>query len=896
YHFDNTAQIGKALSNIITLPNGEVYCQNFSGQILYTKSDSLLLNHNISAAGDYYRMYYLQGKIYTFNRDTIRCYNPITQQTKFFHLPKLIAHITTRVANMLLLIKEDGSCFKIENEKLVDLKLHLKTPFYFVQNTAQGIVLLQKTNNEKIRVIKNGMQQYFKGISDSVFLYGVKQIEDHLYLCTSGGIYGYDNQLNPLWGGRALYADKRISSVMIDAEGAYWISTLDDGILYVPNIQLMVYGLNEYQFTNLAPYVHNKILCGTSKNKLLQFDLYSKTFKLLYKGQNKHEVGAILYDSISKYIVYCADKIYFIRESKLLLQRAYSVKDICVFSPGNFLFSFSNNCCILSPPIMPVKTALPNWLSYSTTDNELFFLGMEVQRTRSVCYSQEDSCVLAAYSNGLFLKNKSGIYELKYKGSAIMSSQLKLANGKVWIATFNRGILCYNIAQNKFTQVPLDTNTSIQKIAVTNEVLCYIADDIICSYNLITGQFKKWSTADGVPAAELKDILIDEGTLYVATSGGLISFPLSLKAANDVAPKIFILQAKNNGVIIDKNSPVFLNSDDNNLEVSFAVPSYKGNQKIVVQYQLNNDRWSTLGTAQRSIKLSHLSAGSYLLKIRAINEDGLLSVNTGQFHFNVLAPFYQKWWFILLLVLATVFIVLGISRYRTKLLVHKQKQALEATELKRQLDLSTLKTLRAQMNPHFIYNALNSIQGYVYSGEKELASKYLSAFSDLSRSLLDSSSATEVSLHEEIKLIDLYLQLECIRLPKIKYIINIADEIEQHMIFIPAMIIQPIVENAIKHGLANKPEDGLLMINFIEQQKTLLITIEDNGIGRKKSNELNQRKKDKPNSYASNAIEDRIALLNKNRAQPIVHTIVDKHQLGVATGTLVTLTIPIDND
>jgi len=169
-------------------------------------------------------------------------------------------------------------------------------------------------------------------------------------------------------------------------------------------------------------------------------------------------------------------------------------------------------------------------------------------------------------------------------------------------------------------------------------------------------------------------------------------------------------------------------------------------------------------------------------------------------------------------------------------------------------------------------------------------------FSDLSRSLLDSSSLTEITLHDEIKLIELYLQLECIRLPKIKYEIKRQSGLQEYVIHIPAMILQPLVENAVNHGFANKTEDCYLELRFTESNNTLVVEIEDNGIGRVKSAEINLRKNKKYQSFSMQAIEDRISILNKNRKKPIEQAVIDKYDANnKPCGTFVKLSIPIED-
>lgn len=239
------------------------------------------------------------------------------------------------------------------------------------------------------------------------------------------------------------------------------------------------------------------------------------------------------------------------------------------------------------------------------------------------------------------------------------------------------------------------------------------------------------------------------------------------------------------------------------------------------------------------------------------------------------------------------------TRYKTKKQNELLKTKLDDAELllieKQKASDSEIKAIKSQMNPHFFYNALNSIQGYIYSGDKENAAKSLGLFSDLSRSILESSRNTEISLNDEIELLENYLKLETMRLPKITYRIHVSETINLYDVYIPAMILQPLVENAIKHGLANKQGQGFLNIKLEEKNNKLLIEIEDDGIGREAAAEIGKRMMKKSASFSTEANMSRIELLNANKTEKITQEIIDKKDNnGNATGTIVKLVIPIE--
>ncbi|WP_160129678.1 tetratricopeptide repeat-containing sensor histidine kinase [Kordia antarctica] len=256
-------------------------------------------------------------------------------------------------------------------------------------------------------------------------------------------------------------------------------------------------------------------------------------------------------------------------------------------------------------------------------------------------------------------------------------------------------------------------------------------------------------------------------------------------------------------------------------------------------------------------------------------------------------------------VIALFLLIAAALLYYSRMKVKKKEEllALELQETQKRLTLekqyrkSEIKTLRSQMNPHFIFNALNSIQDYIIQNEQKLARTYLVKFSRLIRMYLEHSQQDSVSLMEELTALELYLELEKARFEdSFTYEIESADITNAETIQLPSFLVQPYVENAIKHGLLHRKENKQLHISFELDAtgKFLLCTIKDNGIGREASAEINSRKLFKPKSFSSEANDKRIELLNKTRNHPIELQIndilsVDKE----VVGTIVCIKIPL---
>lgn len=255
--------------------------------------------------------------------------------------------------------------------------------------------------------------------------------------------------------------------------------------------------------------------------------------------------------------------------------------------------------------------------------------------------------------------------------------------------------------------------------------------------------------------------------------------------------------------------------------------------------------------------------------------------------------------------IVSIFLLLIAGYFYNKQQQLKKKAEIVGLELKetkskllleRKLRDSELKALKAQMNPHFLFNAFNSIQEYIILNKRELASDYLGKFADLMRIYLDHSRENSILLEDEIRAADLYLQLEKIRFEDdMDYSIAVADDLDQEMTGIPPMLIQPFIENALKHGLFHKKGEKRIDIDFSKDaERNLICNIIDNGIGRKQSGLINEKRLTKHKSFATAATQNRIELLNVGREKDISFSIIDLFDENQnAAGTQIVLKIPL---
>lgn len=242
-------------------------------------------------------------------------------------------------------------------------------------------------------------------------------------------------------------------------------------------------------------------------------------------------------------------------------------------------------------------------------------------------------------------------------------------------------------------------------------------------------------------------------------------------------------------------------------------------------------------------------------------------------------------------------ILLGIGLYVRQYRARKRSELLEIeleASRKRLAEVEArrsaeLKAIKAQLNPHFMFNALNSIQEYILLNDKFSASEYLGKFADLMRLYLDQSQTPLITIAEEIKTLDLYMELESLRQEEVEYELQCPEALRQGGYYIPALLLQPYVENAFKHGLWHKEGKKFLSVRFWLEQELLYCSIKDNGVGRTRSAQLREAKH---RSFSTEANADRLALIQERFKKKVGVQIIDLKEADRALGTEVRISIP----
>ena len=419
----------------------------------------------------------------------------------------------------------------------------------------------------------------------------------------------------------------------------------------------------------------------------------------------------------------------------------------------------------------------------------------------------------------------------------------------------------------------------------TNQGLSELTFDTQSGFEVAPRNFTIW---DGLPSNEINDIVRYGDNLILATNKGIVRFNPNSLSINPYFPEIRLESVRVNDLTKNfKETDGIFNNNQNNIEINFRLKSFKNPQKASYLYKLEGYENEWYLTRNTSVRYPKLNPGKYSFVVKAKSYAGEWS-NTVAFDFVIKKHFTQYLSFRISMIVAIgsiIFLIvyMVVATFRNR------------EELKRQTILAEQKAVRSQMNPHFIFNSLNSIQNFIVEKDDKNANLYLVIFSSLIRRILEASKHNFISLKEEIETIKLYLELEKFRFEKyLDYTIEVDSSINADQVSIPSMLLQPYLENAIWHGIVPKQSKGMLLVKFEQEQAGLMkISIIDDGIGRIKAGEINKRRKHHKPTGMKN-VEERLGLLNKLNNTKMEVKIIDLYdEQNEAKGTQVEFLVEI---
>lgn len=670
----------------------------------------------------------------------------------------------------------------------------------------------------------------------------------------------------------------KIERVFQDRMKNKWIGTFDNGLYLVRSQapkKLNIIASKERGINTIEPY-GNLLLLATEKNGLLGIDKLGHLHRMLGNTSPDRILGMVTIEGYH----------YIGTGSKGLLRSN---------------LDFSNPVKIFDISVKDIEKGMKNELLVGTRNGIYIYKSnkkdsgtwIHTGRTTAV-YRITDNKIWFGGVNGISeLTEKNGIYSFQRKklDSKIDESYIieirKDDNDNIWIATGQNGLFCYTRQKQLLrfnTSAPLGfrlLSDICQNLTIDSSNRVWLSSgnglSLITPKNKENTKFtlQNYTLSESIPGKTINDVCFWDNRIMMATPEGVFEFTSLAKPLNKTSI-VLITGLLVNNKVKDHTSEIRLAYDQNNLVIKYAASFINSGNSYRFKYRVIGLSSDWIETNNLEVPLLGLESGNYIFEIKALNAQGYSGQPTS-IAFAILKPWFKQWWFISILILLSVFTIYYYYKLsRDRILLGKKSALLR------------LRMLRSQMNPHFVFNAMNNIQRLVQIKSLDKANAYIGTLASVMRKSLDYSDLEFVKLEEEISYTKQYVEIEQLRFGdkfNFEFKCNLSSS-ELSTIKVPPLLLQPLIENAIKHAFKGVDYKGIIRVEVKTKDETLNYEVSDNGKGFDTS-QVQQW------NYGLGIINERIELLYKAKKQKSSFSI--ESNPNSQTGTIVFIELPILN-
>ncbi|PQJ11046.1 hypothetical protein CJD36_013840 [Flavipsychrobacter stenotrophus] len=679
------------------------------------------------------------------------------------------------------------------------------------------------------------------------------------------------------------------SDIATDIQGNKWVTMLAGGVEVFPgnpSTTIAVSGTKGALTCICLLNMDGKIVAGTSENSLVFLD----------KGRMSNLIHFHQYRDISRVIDVKADKYH----------RLWVGTDngICIYDPNKRSFNYVG----VANSIKDIKyDSVYDCMLFASSFGS-FYIPCDNTKFTATITSERTTCIASNrginwYATLDNLYNKSGGF-FEYK-STLPKVQQQLYNqlgsritcmepdaqNRLWVGTSGNGVF---VVDNKIILFHFTTESGLTSDICKNLYLdskgeAWVSTNQGVARITLSGkQFSivKYNDKNCLPDNNINDVLVVNDTVYVAGGSGITYFSKD-RITNRYALPTYITRVKSGpDEFAIADSTMAIKSRHNTISISFSGLSYVSNGDIKYEYFIKELNDKPLVTKNTIVTYSGLGPGTYNFYVSAIDIFGNRSVRPSHITFTILPEWYQQLWLRWLAGLLVVMAVAGITFYYSK--IHEKRRRVRS-ELLQTISRLELEAIQQQIDPHFIFNCLNAIQGVIYKNNTDVASYFINRFAKLMRKGLMLSKETFISVEEEYEFINNYLEVEQLRLNNsFDFTIVVDGSINKSQPLVPAFILHPFIENAINHGIKYlKGERGTINVEFVKTDR-MEIRLTDNGIGVNASKKIKEQRLSGHTSKGTELILARVESLNKIYNKDIGVEILDRSDQGPGErGTIV---------
>jgi Histidine kinase/Y_Y_Y domain/Two component regulator propeller len=617
----------------------------------------------------------------------------------------------------------------------------------------------------------------------------------------------------------------KVTNTLIDKENNLWIGTLSRGLFKVSSQVIVNNKINDQQ--NDIYFItkdNTKIIVANNNLGIFEYNKNRFTKRPILGARGKVMLKTFYYEKLNDGNYFLAHAMGFINIENGNAKKevvAHVLKHVSGIDNDHVLVSINNGVYVIRKNDLTVTDTIWSRKSLSA-------------------FKTNDSVLVGTIAGLFILKESNGRYLVvdSLLTASIIGPIMKTADNCIWVSTNENGLYCLKdgkIAMHYSDTSGLPSNNT-RSIYIRDNDVWLGTDKGLVKITREQGisHIKKYSTSDGLPSNIINSIYADANIIYIGTPEGLCHFDERLIETTSIC-NLVLTDVRIEDSLVGLSSKYFLNRNQR-FVIGYSGISFRSEQEMTYRYMIGGLDNSWRSTNQNSLEFTALPYGDYELKIVAINKQGKESLPL-KIPFHIRTPFYKATWFLALMVLV---LVSGILFYNTRRLNRIKKKQLQ--KLQQEIKILELEqmTLLLQMNPHFIFNCISTVQQLVTENDAQNTHKFITSFSDLLRQTLDNAPELFIPLNEEIKFLNNYFELERIRLEdRFSYLVSTTGIKNTDHLHVPNMVIQPFAENAIRHGIRYKKDGkGYIEVAFEQQDKLLRCTITDNGIGRQRAEQI----------------------------------------------------------
>lgn len=889
--FRHPAQSGRAMSNLRLDARGRLWCGSFTGQVFFVENDTLRLFTDWSGHESQFPEFGFgeNGTVWLTSDNGIHQVDSIGREIRHVPLPEGAPTDYLGTDNLfadgdnILIFSRKNGFLKVNGNGMEWLDAEglsrndMSGNCFFAEDGKGLLTVLQPRGSSSALLLRQaeGRMTVERTLGEVGRIHRVIAASDgRLWIATSTGTTPLPPEEES--GEGYLFAQEKISDVLLDREGSHWFASLDRGIHIIPSLNIRYWDrLPDAHLSALGMDAAGRALLGHFSGRVSFFDRKSDSIVTLLPPDPKvfRKTETILTDNAGRTFIPRGPMSVMDTQGGISVNMvAENTKALRPFGTDSLLLATVTGLYVIH------RVDPDHGARHLIREGACRRVALGAGRT-----------FWAAFKDGVFYGELGGMTPMLHEGGRVFAADItEDGRGGVFIATINRGVLH---VPSEGPMAVTDEQTGLA--SDITHAICRSHDTLWVAHGrgidrIAGGSIAQFGLLDGLNVTEANALLVHHGKVLVATHGGLVAFPADLDPLNTAPPRLRLEAVAVRDSIRRQDGIMRLRHDENELRIGLTVLAFRGRGDVMVRHRLLglDTTWAAESGNRVEVLFRTLPAGSYVFEAVAVNEDGVLSEERVTVAFTITLPWWREWWFHLLCALAIAGIVTAFFSWRIRRI--RERAALEHEAVS-----SRLTALKAQMNPHFLFNALNSIQELILQKDVANGLKYLGKFGSLTRQILETSGQEQVTLQTEVEMLTDYLELEKLRFgDSFTYTLDISAEIDPEGILIPPMLIQPYVENALKHGLLHRQTDRRLSIVFKQEGEMLHVTVTDNGIGRKASGEIAKRQSGH-RPFSTSATAKRLELLRNENGEKGSVEIVDLMDGDEAMGTEVRMRIPV---